>query len=267
MNGYLGGLISRHLAPTSTVIRPRLRSRFETSGPTGLDDPALDGELGEISLERIAQSPAASSRQDEPASSTPAPHGSAEMPAQAAPLLPQPGPPPQTSIPVSAPIMRQADERRTSVGRETAREPDVVRPLAPSPASPRESTRHVSDVQELRPANLLPGPPATRERVVMGQEARPSERRVESVERSVVAPPVVRHAAATATSFAAPRIAHPLVGPVPDTRPSVTVTIGRVDVRAVVAPQSSAQTPRPANRPAAPSLEDYLRDRTRGAPR
>jgi hypothetical protein len=46
-------------------------------------------------------------------------------------------------------------------------------------------------------------------------------------------------------------------------QPSVSVTIGRVDVVAVVEPAAPPPAARPQPRPPAPSLEEYLRERTR----
>jgi hypothetical protein len=174
-------------------------------------------------------------------------------------------PPPQTNPLSGAPIGRNSEPRQTDDPRESSTNFSTVRP-----ATPDSLTR----VERGHPTTEPPGAPnavrfqpltSSSERLVVERETHTSERRTEIVDHSTVAPPVTRPP--VATPLAATRVAIPIIESAPAARPSITVTIGRVDVRAVVAPGPPVQAPKPTPMPAAQSLESYLRERSGGASR
>ena len=203
------------------TVQPRLPARFE---PTG-------GHAGTVSFSEVAAETSAPDPQ--PA----APHASAIERPQAGPAAFQ-GVQPMTAAPAAG------EPPRVTVSEGTRPEPQISRqsnatlpPEAPlsqdPPAAPHPAA---ASIHPLHDASLRPAPqprPALR---VEARRAKP--------EQADARPPDGAQPAAEAVI--ADRSA-----------PTVTVRIGRIDVRAVMPP---AQPPKPAARPAAArsSLEDYL---------
>jgi hypothetical protein len=262
MNGYLGGLIARHLEPLPLAIRPRLRSRFETPAILGLG--AAPGPE-EIAVERIAEPPSISPRQASGEMAGPPVPETAITPVRPPVSSTRSAAPPRMTAPAETPGGRSAHRQPQDAAPETGTDVDATRPASTAPVTridPRPSDAERHEQRNPTPIQPRKAPP---ERIVVERETRTQEHRLETVERGIVTPPVPRPPVAAARSM--PQVATPMIEPTAAVRPAITVTIGRVDVRAVVAPSSPPQMPQPASRPAAPSLEDYLRDRSRGTSR
>ena len=261
MNGYLGGLIARHLEPLPVAIRPRLRSRFETPVISGL---GAAPRLEEIAVERIAEPPSVTPRQASGEMAGPPAPETAVTPARSPVPSNRPEPPPRVTAPVEVPAGQSVRRRPQDADPESGTDVDAARSAVTTPVTRIEP--RAPDAERLEQRNSTPVRPRTTppERIVVDRETHTHEHRLETVDRAVVTPPVARPPAAAARSM--PQVATPMIEPAA-ARPAITVTIGRVDVRAVVAPSSPPQMPKPVPRPAGPSLEDYLRDRSRGTSR
>jgi len=228
---YLASLVAR-ADGTAPVLRPRLASRYEQSART-TEAPV------ETSVETVA--PPVAARAETPA------------------------------------VTIAAQPREPLEPRETVREIVRTESVQPPPsATHRETTTNVertierhhreSHVREehsvvhVEPAGA---PPVTR---VIERATPPVEAQHKTIEpaeaplRALLLPPPPHPPVTPRASAHGPRSAAPAAPP--DAAPTIRVTIGRVDVRAVEAPQ------RPA-RPAAPrqpafTLEDYIRMRREG---
>jgi hypothetical protein len=261
MNAYLGGLIARNLAPPAMAVRPRLRSLFEPPLVRGIGDSSEGSELEESAAERLAESPPAS------------PHHVAF--ARTAPVAPQPAegsahpvapvariePAPEVHPLSDAQSERQPGTRRTDAVPELNTDLGPIRPAMPEPPHWVERGYPINEQRGAHSGVPSEPSPSSPDRLVVERETHTRERRTEIIDRSTVAP-VTRPQAPPALT--ATRVAMPRIDVAQAASPSITVTIGRVDVRAVVAPGPSVQVPRPVPRPAAPSLESYLRERSGG---
>jgi hypothetical protein len=244
------------------AIRPRLRSRFETPA---IPEIGVAPGLGEIAVERIAEPPPVTPRQAAgEMAGLPAPEP-AITPARSPDPSSRAAPTPQVIAPVEAPAGRSARRQPQETGSEPGTDIDAARSASIAPVTRIEPRPPGAERHEQR--NPTPIQPRTTppERIVVERETRTQEHRLETVDRAVITPSIPRPRSTAAR--AVPQVATPMIEPAPAARPAITVTIGRVDVRAVVAPSSPPQMPKPASRPAAPSLEDYLRERSRGASR
>ncbi len=265
MNAYLGGLIARNLAPPVTAVRPRLRALFETPFVPGHGDSGAGAGLAEITVERLVEPAPVSPRRAAIVRATPAVAGPAEAAAPIIAPVTRSAAPPQAPPAADDPVLANREPTGTDEAPDRSTNIGFVRPptMAPSPAVERGGpTRELPAPQQV--ARVQPAPPSP-ERQIVERATHTSERRTSIVERSTVAPPVTRPP--VATTLAASRVATPLIASAPPARPSITVTIGRVDVRAVVAPSPPPQVPRPAPKPEAQSLEAYLRERSGGPSR
>jgi hypothetical protein len=265
MNAYLGGLIARNLASPAMAIRPRLRSLFETPLVSGFGDSVEGAGLEENTVERFAISPPASPRQapsTRPAPMAPEP---AEASAQSVIPVARVEPPPEANPSSDAPLRRDPQTRQTDHAREPKTDLSTVRSSMPESAHPVDRGHPVTEQLGAQPGARFKPSTSPAQRLVVERETHTSERRTKIVDRSTVAPPATRPP--VATSLAATRVAVPLIESAPAATPSITVTIGRVDVRAVVAPRPPVQIPKPAPGLAAQSLESYLRERSGGASR
>lgn len=220
---FLARLIERHLGDVPApfpILEPRLPSRFEPAAPT-----AATAWVGEWDVE---------------APRDPAPRISATPPS--ARVAPQPRE--RGELPDGA--MQRSGVMPTALGTVSA-------PLhaAASRAAPAGAPRVLSPVIDGQPA--APARPSTASAVPDAPASvAPDERRATGPSRA--APPSLRPPAPASRVIRAERERAGTRG-----GPTIHVTIGRVDVRAVVAPV--AAPPRPTAPAETSSLEDYLRGR------
>ena len=195
--------------------------------------PVPAGELAPARRHRRRAGPGA-----EPAAAEISPAPSAEMPrtpAGAAPPAHAPLAPPATSMPTAA-----------ARWMPPAASPPVER--SAGPAAPGDQRQRAGDRTDPRATGRLQPP------MILAQPA-----------RSTPLPPTAAPFPGTATRL--PRGTRPERPAEGTTAPTIQVTIGRLEVRATPPPAAgsrleSAPAPRPA-----PTLEDYLRRRSRGADR
>ena len=256
MSDFLTNLIQRALAPTSD-LRPRLASRFE---------PQAGGELGsQVEIEQASEA-------------GPLPNGeTSSSPAEQPPQSP-------SSVPVREPL----EARRTPVPRANAAQDTGLRPKV-EPSSAPEPTRWGERTREPLPARSEPARESARPTGVRGdtyaaapkasvreptrEPARMASRPEAAAQgEDKAAPPLQTRAVSSAVK---PLEVHPRKAPsprprsvpaaqqkhaeahssAPSTPPDIHVTIGRVEVRAVVppAPANTAAKPAPML-----SLDEYL---------
>lgn len=277
MSDYLDNLVARSLG-LAEVVQPRPLSIFEPLQPTGL--PALESgspeEAGEPSsgLEpmrpassaadaRVSETPMAPRR--EPQSGPPSQHPvqvTRRSESQSPPLLI----PHQSLMP--APVAGDAGNRAdlsdyaAPAGQQTADTHPAVSEHAPLRVVLHAATpvdRHSTVTQEATPLipahaaapehamtlpeSIVPAPPSRTLLVAPGITPRPDERQ-ERGDPWSDGPEAIP---------AAQR----------ETAPTIKITIGRVDVRAVM-PERPAPRPAPAARNPALSLEEYLKQRSGG---
>jgi hypothetical protein len=272
MSGFWRHLAERSLGHAEAV-RPRLTGRFEP--PPGVQRPV------EETLEVEAARPAAA--QPEPAPRRePATPARAQVPATAPAeeSAARPQPPSAEGGPHPALPAEQYGERVEPVVR-----PAPVAPVAEP--GPRPALRHEDDrLLEAKPrpaATQAPAvrtePPDTRpaaEPVAPASQREPVSEPPQAARSAAIQPvirPVERAAPATperterpageqAPAAPGPRVDQPAAG-TPPSIPSVQVSIGRVEVRAVFAPPA----PPPARGRPAPvmSLDEYLKSRDGGS--
>jgi len=297
MSTFLATLAARSLAGAPAAVRPRLRSRFEPAPlaavlprlaapplpggpaerrwPGGRDNPAVAGlatgaldvpagwgsggpvPLAGPSVRRgIARPPG--SAEAEPAGMT-----APRAPDAAAPA--SPGPP--------TPAPRHAWEGRPATAvvfpttAATSTPPSPGGPPGPvprpGPAEPpgrdRPAEAAAADaggdwVAPVRaPGSLVPLD--TARQPPLGRETRNP---TTVVQRAMAQPPSRRGAPVVPARQAEP----PVIDRIAAAPPSIAVTIGRVDVRAVLEPEPAARPPAPAPKPLTQSLDDYLSERS-----
>jgi hypothetical protein len=248
MSDYLGNLAAKSLGVAETALRPRLASRFE---PLSLAAPPLEVESTEVAPRPVDAPPrrtAPPERVEEDRSVPARSRRSRKRAAEEPETMPEaPGPTPAR-------------------GRF---EPRSAAPSEPSPLVPlshvERTARPVAEPEKPRPV-LGPAP---RQDVPVASSLSHQEKGKEG-EASRAQKPVDRNPleSRTAPTALRPRVTVVERGPFPARReapapaPIIQVTIGRIEVRATPPP---AQPPR--QRPAAPSalsLEDYLRQRSKG---
>ena len=243
-------------------VQPRMRSMFESPRPvvpwSGIE------EAGMIELDQIPAQPRLDSVARSPVSFTPPTLPTAPAPdpvratVHAAPV-PQPMPvtPPGRATEVPVPALQNPPGEIVPV-RQTSSEVPVNRESSPdSPRLPVASVQQESP----RPGSTDPRPVVTREQVVIRQETS-VDTPVVGVPERVPKAPVAERSPAQSVQPAIANLGIETVRIPESLSPAITVRIGRVDVRAIVAP-APAQVARQVSRPAPPSLEDYLRDRGR----
>lgn len=210
---------------------------------------------------------------------------------------PPPESAPFTHPPPSAPdVSRRIVEVEEVLRRETRIAPaprtaTIALPTMHVPAQPPERVERVERIERIETQPSRAEEPASPQSIVREK----TTERVERTETRIVTPPAERmevvrerdthHVIETKAAPAAPRIAErerpprrdtPITRPpspatpmfhrepMPEAAPTIHVTIGRVDVRAVM-PGAPAQRTETAPRAPALSLEDYLAQRNRGA--
>jgi len=281
MSDYLGNLITRTLSP-SIAVRPQLPSLFE-AGPK-IRETKSEPEFEQQSF--VEQAPV--TRPSEKLAPIPlsilTPHQSVfREPEQTIPQIFRTRRILQTSPefepdPLPTPILRQSTPQEPSrifSGKEDAkRTPKPAAPVQPRILSqavptlrddkPSNSTRRRSDVIK----SPLPDVIASASQEVSAREEIPPQESAIALNPVVV--PELREHELFKRSGVQPVVptirSLPPIPPLPPAAaiatPSINVTIGRVEIRAVSPPAQQRAKPKPAP---VLSLEDYLRQRSKGA--
>jgi hypothetical protein len=260
MNGFLFNVLSRSRG-TADVIRPRLTSLFEPPGPNwpGAEWEGMTEELDEAPAPVAVETPSGSLDTLEPAKAVHRTDSDESETALSA----------ETS-PSAEPVRAEMRELRSLEAQRSNARPRTAW-AAPAPDAPMaERPAPVARFQEASRKTHAPVPPAGQPRKL---------EHVAPVQRSAEAPPPrdstrvredppahgisgVRDQAPLTPAAHRPRFqpmgsAHPPAA----SEPAVQVTIGRIEVRAVIEPG-----PLRKERAAPPtmSLDDYLKTRARG---
>ena len=271
MNDYLTNLAARALAPSPAIV-PRQGSLFEPAaariGPLPLRPSAGDLASTDETIE-IEPVPAAVRPRHAPAMPRPA----SERPAEpTAPLRAVINPQPPASLPLHPRDVQTAVE---AAKRPPGTESLVAQPAAELPqkaaqiAAPRLSpvapdrTRPARDAAEdSRQETHSREPRRLRERKLDTSDAAGEHRDSERQSMRSAAP--AREPFAPKVVVAPPSRFEPVSAAPsqqPAAPPTIRITIGRVEVRAVAAPAAATGTSRSAKTPRL-SLEDYLKDRS-----
>ncbi len=282
MNSYLDNLVLRTLA-LAPVAQPRLASVFESSPVVGV--AAQGPGQGELTGGAEAR-PADASR---------------SLPQQVHTTVQLVQPPPENKVAVPSNRIRNADvddlgrskpvERREAKPKlPVAESPAAVRnqnPITGKPHTGRETWPVAVDKETLKPlsesrskklptADVVPADgdglwrrlePRVRQvvRDELPEQATPENTRENppAVQPRVASAPELKHdlvLPATPAGAVFPSAPVPIAPPAPE----ITVTIGRVEVRAIVsssAPTARTNSPRP---PSPTSLDQYLKERSEG---
>jgi hypothetical protein len=247
MSDYLGNLIARTVSP-AVAVRPQLPSLFE---PAPVTRETNSGP--EFEQENFVEQPPLTQPSEELAPmplSIPTPRRSVfHEPEQTVPEISRPRKILELSPEPEAPVQPRIFSRTAPTPREhkpsnsTRRRSNITKsPLLDAVAS---ASHAVNARQETRRS-----PPAVALKPVVVPEPRERELPARSDVQAIV--PAIRSlpsiaAVPPATATAAP---------------TVNVTIGRVEIRAVPPPAQQRAKPKPAS---VLSLEDYLRQRAKGA--
>ncbi len=256
MSDYLQNLVSRSLDP-SRAVRPRLSSLFEPPVAGGLFAAAFPSDTLGGAVEPSPSAPATDVRSAATATPSHAPH------ADVSPT--RPTQPPTSATRSEAPRQISSDAQAASLSSkhiaeraapsEEGKHHHAVRPDAASlertdmrdGMKRDDTTRRDADSEAARAELKKEMRPDSREAVRLGDAFEP--RLVPVTTRAVQAPQ---------SSDASPT-------PASDAAPTIRVTIGRIDVRAVFSDSQQQQRSRPARPTPALTLEDYLRQRKGGA--
>ena len=258
MSDFLGNLAARAVAP-SNAIRPRLPSRFEspaTAERTALDaeqEPSADAarieDRGRVSQIPFAPTPSPTMRERsieiarpivaaEPAASVVSPPVNvplADPPPFVAPITPTKPQPPEKGIqPAPTPLLAPVPTL-------------PVRPVLLSQETPIPATRSSRPPEPVTPREAGETPPRKRVEPVVPQ-------RIVAVEKPPVAAAVASSPEATGAACETPA---------ETAAPIIRVTIGRIDVRAVL-PSAPAPTRKAPTASPVLSLDEYLKQRDGG---
>jgi len=223
MSDYLDNLVARSLH-RADVVQPRLTSRFEPSaGARTLWDPA-SAAADAVQEQSLLDEPASDDRQSAHASFR---HGAGEASRSDRGSLNAP-----TALPAD-----EADEDAALQPFAPAARP-ATHPRAPMSAQsvPAEDAQSADDGARVRAARIDRVSAPAAERVTL---------------RTVILP-------APAPFAPEPPRVHSTAASQPDAGPVVKITIGRVDVRAVMPAPPAPRSPAARREPAL-SLEDYLK--------
>ena len=246
MSDYLGNLIARTVSP-AVAVHHQLPSLFEPA-PAARESKSEP----EFEQENFVEQPPATQASEKPAPmplSIPTPRQSVFRE-------------PEQTVPE---ISRARRILETSQESEPAVQPRILRGVAPTlrEDKPSNSTRRRSDVIKSPLRDVI----ATASHEVSArEETGPSQPSVAS--KPVVVPELRKHELLkwSGVQPVVPKIhSLPPIAPLPlaaaTAPPTINVTIGRVEIRAVPAPAQQRTKPKPAT---VLSLEDYLRQRGKG---
>jgi hypothetical protein len=271
MSDYLTNLAARALAPVPTIV-PRQGSLFEPvaarSGPSAVARPADDWEGGRGESVEVEPHPTAARSRVFPAR----PRPPAESPVEASAPLPVTGIPRPPTLPAHP---REVSAVVSPVAQVTKIESIAAAPPAESSAAPAPTPR-LWPVATDRPQSGHEPAESPREEPFLKEPRRGLQRKVEASnaaeDRGENARQSPRPVAPAREPFAPTVVATSPQRPEPATAapshqsagpPTIRITIGRVEVRAVAPPAAAVATPRIAGRPRM-SLEDYLKERSGG---
>jgi hypothetical protein len=263
MSDYLDNLVARSLG-LAEVVQPRPLSIFEPLQPTGL--PAPDPN----SLEEVGE-PSSNLEPLRVTSSAPDVKLSEAPPANLRET--QSGPPSQNPVQVT----RRGESQSTSL---------LIphQPLMPAPVA-GDADMRADRSEYAAPAGqqTVDSQPAVSEHAplrVVFHAATPADRQSTATQEATPLIPAHGTAPSSRTLLVAPEITlrpndrqergdpwsdgpEPIPAAQRETAPTIKITIGRVDVRAVM-PERPAPRPAPVARNPALSLEEYLKERSGG---
>lgn len=243
------------------LVRPRLPSLFENQQADAMDEGPDDPfvtvqENAPVWRALAAPPPMPAIRELLVAAQQPQDRASAKPVADHAPQRDEAIPP----LPVAAAVQPLV-ERVTPLPRESHR--PEMRDELPGPPAPRSRAKRASEPSDV---------------ATQAASVAPDTRKPDAISTGPVAAPVVA-LPVSAAPLARPN-AQPLVMPaplpparrqeamtiqLPPAPPAITITIGRIDIRAA-SPQPATSPPPPrAAKPQPQSLDDYLKHRTGGA--
>ena len=254
MSDYLATLVAR-IRPPAPPIEPRRSSLFESpareAAAAAIAGDVLSPQAPSVPLPRTAATPEAPLQPAPPVQSAP-------VPAQNPPAR---SPEPQRQVESPPPVPLLEPVRSVTRSPAPANPPRENDRLVPLPAPPGPVASAVAPSSRVLIATILREPilpTAAPEPRRPGEAVLPPPPAV-----PLLAPPVVRLLdAGPGRHESRPD------EPASDVLPAIHVTIGRVEVRAVIPPQRSA-SPQPAARKASPviPLDDYLRQQSSPAAR
>jgi hypothetical protein len=277
MSDYIGNLIARTVSPAAAV-RPQLPSLFEPAPATRerVSWPAFEQQsfveqppVTQAS-EKLAPMPLSipTPRQSvfrEPEQTVPEisrPTKILETSQESEPAPPPPSIPRQSTLQKQSRIFSRREDGKVSPGPQAAVQPRIFPRAAPTlhKDEPSDSTRRRSDIIKSPVREVV----ASHE-VSAREETRRSEPAVAS--KPVVVPELRKH---ELLKWSGVQPVVPMVRSLPPIRrlppasPTINVTIGRVEIRAVSPPAQQQAKPKPAT---VLSLKDYLRQRSKGVSR
>jgi hypothetical protein len=249
MSDYLGNLTARTVSP-SVAVRPQLPSLFEPAPAT-----RETKSRPEFQQENFVEQPPVTRPSEKLAPmplSIPTPHQSVFRE-------------PEQTVPE---ISRARRILETSQESEPAVQPRILRRVAPTlrEDKPSNSTRRRSDVIKSPLRDVI----ASASHAVNAREEAGQSQPAVALKPLVMPEPPERELPARSDVQAIVPTIRPLppIAPLPPATatpaPTVNVTIGRVEVRAVPPPAQQRAKPKPAT---VLNLEDYLRQRAKGVPR
>jgi len=267
MSGYIGNLLGRTLGD-APLLRPRAPSVFEP-----VAEPAAD-----LQSTWLAAPPSVPPVESRPVlSAVPSRETAPEPPSAPRPrldaTLPDPPPPmtaPEPHAHESTPPLPRARKQEAATPHEPARPglriatPPVLPSVRPAPSTDR-ATANVEPLRAVRPGTSTGPEPAPAAPAHLQAPPPLALRPAAAAALHTSRPPVLpRGPLPSRESRVAPRLAARVpLAPEPAAEPGIRVTIGRVDVRAVVAPQTQSRATRSEPAPRL-SLDDYLRSRDGG---
>jgi len=256
MSDFLGHLAARIVDP-ERAVRPRLASRFEPVSPAAPALPDNGGLQGPSLVEVRAEEPAIAP-----------PPARSLRPATAAPAAPEATAEEAEREPAPAPSRRRRARRRSGAEDAPALSAPLPRPrqeplqaqVRPAPSRPRMGPTPSSEPDGAPAVREPADSPSSRGRRLSARDGpEPADSPAPRPPPTFAAPPSGTTAALLAPparAVLAPRAKQP-------PEPTIQVTIGRIEVRATPPPAPSTRPPTTA--PAAVSLDEYLRQRSKGA--
>lgn len=292
MKDFLSQLVARSTAP-ALAVRPRLPSRFEAAseaaGITAFPSDSTQSAPSEptASPARTSRTPPLNGNRQQ------APPTPAEPEASIASPSPQTTPPPLKSlapsrsavsaaVPPAAPAVHSSkQEAPSSPSPSAAHKPSIANarqnsaatpppktplfqpsfdsglqsPKSPAPDLVSEEASPTAAVSAAKPRPVFPTTLASETPAVAASGLR-SKSQISNL-KSQIPRPAARPAIATRPTPATPQTAPAAPAP-----PVVQITIGRIELRAIVTPASPRAVPPPAPKL---GLDEYLRQRTGGA--
>lgn len=262
MSNFLRQLLERSLIPTASTLRPRLASRFESGLGTGSARPdAADHSVDSLSSASL-----------HPVES------------------PKPAPPPSTATVANGPVASPAAVADPSLAVPVAATPILIRSAAP-PAAPAAASTLMrvppAPVSPLSATRELPLPPFEPNTLLVERLVERIHELAPSVRTRSESPPPPSRADPTVASAPTPTpsavlkvrsdsrslaaTVRPSIPRIPSNEPApssphVHLTIGKIEIRAVMPPAPTPVARRPAPSQIEQSLDVYLARRSGRTP-